>query len=326
MPQVRRYYRYACVSEQVMRIHAISVSPMSEAQKRRLGVLGDLKYYESTLDDVNVGELCRGAQILVVSPRISVDIVPCLSDCQMISVQAVGTDVINLSAARDKNITVCNVPEFCTDAVAEHTFAIMLGLAKRIEAGRALMKAGEWHSPLAYKTLGLRGKTLGILGLGKIGNRIAEIGVDGFGMRVIATVLDASRPRSFQTVAWERLLSESDFLVIAAPLTSRTRGIFNRSTFMAVKPSALLVNISRAAIVDDAALLEALNEGQLAGAAVDVFHNEPPSPEDPLLNHRRVLVTPHIAWGTVDAVERLLDTSIMNVEAFLAGKPINVVS
>ena len=221
---------------------------------------------------------------------------------------------------------LCNVPEFCTDAVAELTFAIMLGLAKRIEAGRALMKAGEWNLPLAYKTLGFRGKTLGILGLGKIGNRIAEIGVSGFGMRVIATVHDASRSRSFQTVTWERLLAESDFLVIATPLTPKTEGMFNRSAFMAVKPGALLVNISRAAVVEDAALLEALNEGQLAGAAVDVFRNEPPSPEDPLLNHPRVLVTPHIAWGTEDAVKHLLDGSIENVEAFLAGKPINVIS
>ena len=244
----------------------------------------------------------------------------------MISVQAAGADAVNLAAARAKGITISNVPEFCTDAVAEHAVSLILGVAKRIEEGRPLLKAGGWDSALAYQTLGLRGKTLGLFGLGKIGSRIAEIARDGFRMNVIATVRDASRAREFETVDWDRLLTESDFLVIAAPATPETRGIFNRETFARMKPGAVLVNVSRAALVDEAALLAALDDGRLAGAAVDVFQREPPSPDDPILHHAKVLVTPHVAWGTEDAVERLLDLSIANVEAFLAGNPINIVS
>ncbi len=299
---------------------------MSEAQKQRLGALGDLEYHEAVLGDRDVGDLCRGAEILVTTPRLAVDIVPFLDGCRMISVQAAGADAVNLVAARAKGITVSNVPEFCTDAVAEHAVALVLGVAKRIEEGRPLLKAAGWNSALAYKTLGLRGKTLGLFGLGKIGGRIAEIARDGFRMRVIATVRDASRAREFETVDWDRLLTESDFLAIAAPATSETRGVFNREAFARMKPAAVLVNVSRAALVDNAALLAALDDGRLAGAAADVFQPEPPAPDDPLLDHPKVLVTPHVAWGTEDAVERLLDLSIANVEAFLAGNPINVVS
>jgi phosphoglycerate dehydrogenase-like enzyme len=309
-----------------MRIHAISLSPMSNAQKRRLKALGDLEYYEAVLGDTNTGELCRGAEILVTTPRLSVDIIPYLDDCRMISVQAVGTDAIDLAAARARGITVCNVPEFCTDAVAEHAIAMLLGLVKRLEEGRSLLEVGGWNSALAYKTLGLRDKTLGIFGLGKIGSRIAEIARDGFKMRVIATVLNTSRARQFETVGLEHLLSESDFVVIAAPATPETHNLFSRQTFSYIKQGAMIVNVSRAALIDDNALIMALDDGQLAGAAVDVFRTEPPSPDDPLLTHPKVLVSPHVAWGTEDAVARLLDISIENVESFLAGKTMNIVS
>ena len=299
---------------------------MSDAQKQRLRTLGHLEYHEAVLGDPDLGELCRGAEILVTTPRLSVDIIPYLEGCRMISVQAAGADAVNLDAARAKGITVSNVPEFCTDAVAEHAVSLLLGVAKRIAEGRPLLKAAGWNSALAYKTLGLRGKTLGLFGLGKIGGRIAEIARDGFRMRVIATVRDASRAREFETVAWDRLLSDSHFLVIAAPATPETLGIFDRAAFARLKPGAVLVNVSRAALVDDGALFEALDEDRLAGAALDVFQREPPASDDPLLDHPKVLVTPHVAWGAEDAVERLLDLSITNVEAFLAGKPINVVS
>ena len=299
---------------------------MSFAQKRRLASRGTLEYHEAVLGDPHVGELCRRAEILVTTPRLGVDIVPYLERCRMISVQAAGTDAINLDAARAKGILVSNVPEFCTDAVAEHAMSLLLGVAKRIEQGRPLLRTGSWDSALAYKTLGVRGKTLGLFGLGKIGRRIAEIACGGFAMRVIAAVRDASRAREFETVPWNRLLAESDFLVIAAPATEKTRGIFNREAFARLKPGAVLVNVSRAALVVDEALLAALDEDRLAGAALDVFRREPPDPADPLLNHPKVLVSPHVAWGTVDAVERLLDLSIANVEAYLEGSPINVVS
>ena len=309
-----------------MRIHVNSLSPLSEQQKKRVAALGELQYRDAALGDTAAGEICRGADILITTPRLAVDIVPYLDCCRFISVQAAGTDAIDLAAARRKGIVVSNVPEFCTDAVAEHAFALILGIAKKLELGRPMLREGRWNTALAYPTVGLRGKTLGLFGCGKIGGRIAEIAESGFQMRVMATVSDPSRPRKVTVVPFEQLLSESDFLVIAAPAAAETRGIFGRDAFARTRPSAILVNISRAALVDDAALAAALDGGHLAGAGFDVFLHEPPAANDPLLFHPKILVSPHVAWGAEDAVQRLLDLSIANVEAFLAGKPVNVVS
>ncbi len=309
-----------------MRIYVNSLSPMSEVQQQRLASLGELHYHDAVLGDTAAGEICRGADILITTPRLATDVVPYLDHCQLISVQAAGTDAIDLAAAGRKGIIVSNVPEFCTDAVAEQAFALMLGVAKKLELGRPMLLEGRWNTALAYPTIGMRGKTLGLFGCGKIGGRIAEIARGGFQMHVIATVNDPSRPRGVQVVPFEQLLSESDFVVISAPASAATRGIFGRDAFVRMRSSAMLVNISRAALVDDAALLSALDSGLLAGAGLDVFLHEPPATNDPLLSHPKVLVSPHVAWGTEDAVQRLLDLSIANVEAFLAGEPVNVVT
>ena len=309
----------------LMRIHAVSLCPMSEAQKGRLSVLGDLHYWDAKVGDPRIGELVSGAEILITTPRLSIDITPFLDGCKMISVQAAGMDAFNLEACRARGIRVANVPEFCTDAVAEHAFALLLAVAKRLEAGRPLLRTGGWTDALAYPTLGLRGRTLGLFGCGRIGSRIAELG-RAFGMDVIATVRNASRRRpGVEPVDFRRLLADSDFLVLAAPATPDTTGVLNRRAFEQMKPSAVLVNVSRGALVVDEDLLEALDRGLLAGAATDVYRQEPPSPNDPLLAHPRLVVSPHVAWGTGEAVERLLDISIDNVEAFLRGEARNVV-
>ena len=301
----------------MVRIHAISLSPMSEEQKQRIRALGELSYHDAVLGDTEMGELCRGAEVLVITPRIPVDIVPFLQQCRLISVQGAGTDALDVAAAQRKGIVVSNAPDFCTDAVAEHAFALLLGVAKKIEPGPALLRKGGWTTALAYSTVGLRGKTLGLFGCGKIGGRVAEI-AKGFGLQVHATVANPDRPRPVKTVPFQALLAESDFLVLAAPSTAETTGIFNAEAFARMRPGAVLINVSRAALVDTPALLDALNKGRLAGTATDVFVAEPPSSDDPLLHHPKVLVSPHVAWGTEDALQRLLDLSIANVEAFPA--------
>jgi phosphoglycerate dehydrogenase-like enzyme len=266
-----------------------------------------------------MGERCRGADALVITGGIPIDIVPYLDRCRFISVQGAGTDALDVAGAGRRGILVSNVPDFCSDAVAEHALALLLAVAKRLEEGRPLLQHGLWRTALAYPTLALKGKALGLFGCGKIGSRIAQLG-GAFGMRVLATT------RSPQSTPFDQLLSESDFLVIAAPATAETRGRFDAAALAQMKSGAVLVNISRAALVDATALLAALNSGHLAGAAIDVFATEPPPPEHPLLHHPRLLVSPHVAWGAENAVERLLDLSIANVEAFLAGRPINLVA
>jgi glycerate dehydrogenase len=298
---------------------------MSNAQKQRLAALGELHYHDAVLGDCTVEALCHGADALVLTPRLAVDIVPGLDACRFISVQGAGTDALNVAAARRKGIVVCNVPDFCTDAVAEHAFALLLAAAKKIEQGRPCLLEGRWTTALAYPTLGLAGKTLGLYGCGKIGARIAEI-ARGFRMRVVATVRDPGKPHPVETAPFEALLAESDFVVLAAPATAETAEAFDAVALAQMKPGAVLVNISRAALVNKAALLEALRNGRLAAAGIDVFHREPPAQDDPLLRHPRVVVSPHVAWGAEDAVQRLLELSIANVEAFAAGSPINIVS
>lgn len=308
-----------------MRIHAISLHPLNGRQKQRLSALGELRYHDAVLGDLKAGELCRGADVALVTPRLAVDIVPYLDGARLISVQGTGIDAINLAAAREKGITVTNVPDFCTDAVAEHAFALILATAKRIEEGRPLLRAGAWNNALAYTTIGLRGKTLGLFGCGRIGSRIAEI-AEAFGMRVRATVRDPSKTHGVETVAFDKLLSESDVIVLAAPATAETAGIFDAGAFGRMKSGSILINVSRAALVDDNAFLEALNSGPLAAAGADVFQPEPPAPDNPLLHHPKLVVSPHVAWGTSEALQRLLDLSIQNVEDFLAGHPANVVN
>jgi len=307
-----------------MRIHVISLTPMSEAQKNRLRTLGDLRYHEAVLGDLDVGRLCQGAEILVITPRLPVDIVSHLDVCRFISVQAAGVDALNITAAKEKGIVVSNVPDFCADAVAEHAFALLLGVTKKLAAGPPLLREGRWTTALAYPTVGLRGKTLGLFGCGKIGVRIAEI-ARAFGMNVHATIRDPSKAREIATVSFDELLTGSDFIVLAAPATPQTTGIFNAKAFSQLRPGAVLINISRAALINAADLFAALDTGRLGAFATDVFAPEPPPPDDPLLHHSKVLVSPHVAWGAEDAIQRLLDLSITNVEAFLAGKPVNIV-
>ena len=298
---------------------------MSAAQKDRLRNCGELSYFDAKLGDDGILEQARGAEILLITARLHLDVTTVLDRCRFISWQASGLDALNLAECRRKGIVVSNIPGFSTDAVAEHAWALILALAKRLEEGRPMLLKGAWTEALAYFTTGLRGRTLGLFGCGQIGQSIAEIG-DAFGMQVIATVRDPSKPRPVETVTLDELLQRSDFLVLAAPPTAETIGLFDRRAFQKMRPSAFFVNISRGALMNESDLLAALDSGLIAGAATDVFEQEPPDPANPLLSHPRVVVSPHVAWGTDSAVEALLDQSIANVEAFLRGSPTNVVT
>lgn len=308
-----------------MRIHAISLRPMSEAQKDRLRSLGELHYSDAKLGDDGILEQARGAEILLITPRLHVDITTVLDRCRFISWQAAGLDALNLAECRRKGIVVSNAPgSVLSEAVAEHAWALILALAKRLPEGRPMLLRGEWTEALAYFTTGLRGRTLGLFGFGQIGQRIAEISL-AFGMQVIATVGNPAKARSVETVPLDELLERSDFLVLAAPVTPETAGLFNRQAFQKMRPTAFLVNISRGALANETDLVRALDEGLIAGVGTDVFDKEPPNPAHPLLSHPKAIVSPHVAWGTDSTVRALLDQSIANVEAFLRGNPTNVV-
>ncbi|MCI0721208.1 MAG: 2-hydroxyacid dehydrogenase [Acidobacteria bacterium] len=313
------------------RIHVLSLAPMTEAQKQRLEKCGVLVYADAVLHDPQEAEKCRGADILIVTPRLHQNVVAVLDHCQLISVQAVGTDCLDLAAATGKGILVTNVANASLTrvAVAEHALALLLALARRLPGGARLLRDRLWKTGIAYQPTGLSGKTLGIVGWGGIGQNIARI-ARGFGLRLLMWTAHPEKYRQTHPearfVPLGELLAQSDFVILAAPATPQTQGMISAATLPEMKPTALLVNVGRGSLVVEEDLAAAVRNGVIAGAATDVFVQEPPPPDHPLLSLPDVVATPHIAGGTPEAIAALLDQSISNVEAYLAGRPINVVN
>ncbi len=313
-----------------LRIHVLSLAPMSAALRQRIENLGNLVYNDAVLDDPHEASKCWAADIMIVTPRLRQNIVEVLERCQLISVQAVGTDSIDIASATRKGIVVCNVPSQMTaQAVAEHAFALLLSLAKRLDLGKKVLQASSWRTGVAYRTLGLAGKTLGVVGFGRVGQCVATI-AQGFQLRVLACETDPQRTTCGDAVTrfteLEELLQDSDFVVLAVPATPATEGMICSSTLAKMKHTALLINIARGKLVVEDDLVAALREGKIAGAATDVFANEPPSPSHPLLSVENVVVSAHVAGSTEEAISYLLEQSVTNVEAFLGSCPVNVVN
>jgi glycerate dehydrogenase len=224
------------------------------------------------------------------------------------------------------------VPEYGTTAVAQHTVALLLELCHRVGDHARAVAAGEWVAAPDFSfwlapPIELGGRTIGIVGFGRIGRRVATL-VDALGMRVIASSPHRRDPPPLPGFAWRsipELFAEADVVSLHCPLTADNAQFVDRALLARVKPSALLLNTARGGLIDESALAEALAEGRLAGAAVDVLSSEPPRPDNPLLSAPRCIITPHMAWASLPARRKLMATTVRNVEAFLAGKPINVV-
>jgi glycerate dehydrogenase len=252
-------------------------------------------------------------------------------DLQFISVLATGYDVVDISAARDRGIPVSNVPTYGTDTVAQHVFALILELTNHVGEYARSTQAGEWsRSPdwtsSTSPTRDLAGLTLGILGFGRIGQRVGRLG-DAFGMRILYSSLKHnSVPYPVESVRLQQLFEQSDFLSLHCGLTSDTTGLVNKDLLGRMKASAFVINTARGQLIHEPDLAEALRHGTLAGAALDVLSSEPPPSDHPLLSLPNCLVTPHIAWGSLAARRRILATTIDNVKAFQARKPIHMVN
>jgi D-3-phosphoglycerate dehydrogenase len=238
---------------------------------------------------------------------------------RLISIWGTGTDNIDFASTRARGITVTNTPGVNANAVAEHTIALMLAVARRIPSMDAGVRAGEWPRGLLVQ---LEGKTLGIVGLGAIGSRVATL-ASAFGMTVLASTLGADDGRAASIgarhVPLETLLAESDFVSLHWRLSDKTTRHFDRARLSLMKPSAFLINTSRAGLVDRDALFEALRESRIAGAGLDVFHEEPVRGDDPLLKLPNVVLTPHNAGSTPEVIDRGLRQAVENIRAFLAS-------
>lgn len=288
-----------------------------------LEALGDCTVHARTAAD-NIVVRSRDAEILLTNktPLTAETIAQCPRLC-CIGVLATGYNVVDLAAARARDIPVTNVPAYGTASVAQHTIALLLELARRcgdhstgVRAGR--WTTGEWcywESPQVE----LDGLILGIVGAGRIGRAVGELG-RAFGMEVRFAW------RADGRAGLEAVFRAADVVSLHCPLTDETRQIINTETLAWMKPTAFLINTSRGPLIDDPALADALNSGRIAGAAVDVLSVEPPPATNPLLTARNCIITPHLAWGTLAARRRLLAIAVENVRSFLAGSPVNVVN
>ena len=247
-------------------------------------------------------------------------------DLKMIAVLGVGTDNLDLAAATRLGIKVTNTPGFSAISVAEHTLALMLAAARKIPEHEGELRAGRWtRLPMTQ----LHGKRLGVIGFGNIGRQFAALG-KGIGMKVWAWTFHPSSQRAegteIQFVELDQLLSQSDIIAVTIKASEKTRGLISRQALEKMKPSCILVNTARASIVDTAAMTDALRQGKLAVAALDVYDQEPLPADDPILSLPNVVISPHNAGMTPEAIERGNEMLVENVISFLLGKVINVVN
>jgi glycerate dehydrogenase len=313
----------------VLDAHTLNPGDLSWAGLERLGecVIHDRTPAEAII------ERARGAEIVLTNKtRLTRAELAALPVLRYVGVLATGYDVVDARAAAERGITVTNVPAYGTASVAQHTFALLLELAQHVGLHAEAARSGRWTASgeFAYwerPLLELSGLTLALVGLGAIGQAVARIGT-AFGMRVIAASSKPAPPAGLELelVALRAAFERADVLSLHCPLTPDTRQLVNAERLAWMKPSALLINTARGGLIDEAALRTALEQDRLAGAALDVLSVEPPPRDHPLLAAPRCLVTPHQAWATRASRERLLDTAVGNVAAFLAGTPRNVVT
>lgn len=296
-----------------------------------LAELGELVIYDRT-ERARVVERALGADILLTNKTwLDAEALAVLEGLKGICVLATGYNVVDVHAARERGIPVCNVPSYSSESVVEHTFALLFELARAVGLHDRAVRAGEWeNSPdfCFWKTpqLELCGKTMGVVGYGSIGRRVAEV-ARAFGMRVVAT--RSSRHSGADEVEFlplEAIFSRADVLSLHCPLTPETEQLIRWDRLVTMKRTSLLLNTARGALVREEDLARALDQGVIAGAALDVLDSEPPKPSNPLLRAPRCLLTPHLAWTTLEARRRLVRTSVDNVRALLAGRPIHVVN
>ncbi|MFW6119205.1 MAG: D-2-hydroxyacid dehydrogenase [Planctomycetota bacterium] len=297
-----------------------------------LRALGDCEIYDRTPPGQTVPRAAGAPVVLTNKTPLDRPVIEKLHALRYIGVLATGYNVVDVEAAAERDIPVTNVPTYGTDSVAEMVFAHVFALARRVAHHADGVREGKWASSpdfcyWDYPQVELAGLTMGIVGFGRIGRAVAARAL-AFAMRVLAYDVQSpeSPPESVEMVGLDRLLSESDIVTLHVPLTPETDEMVGAERLALMKPTAYLINTSRGPVVDEAALAEALEEGRLAGAGLDVLSGEPPDADNPLLHAPNCHVTPHIAWATRAARARLMETAVENVRAWLDGCPRNVVN
>ena len=295
--------------------------------------LGDIVLYDRTALDETVSR-CKDAEVILTNKApLGKDILAQLPKLKYIGVTATGYNMVDVDFAREKGIVVTNVPAYGTDSVAQMTFALLLELCLHVSKHSDAVMDGKWSgSPdfsfWDFPLVELAGKTMGIIGYGTIGGRVGEIAA-AFGMKVLGSArrrTDQSHQAYFRWAEVDELLEQSDVVSIHCPLTPETKGLINETRLRKMKRSAFLLNTSRGPIIQEDDLAAALAEGVIAGAGLDVLSVEPPGSDNPLFKAPNCIITPHIAWATREARQRLMGTTVSNLEAFVTGKTVNRVN
>lgn len=253
-------------------------------------------------------------------------------DVKLIAIAATGSDCVDLDYCRRRGITVCNVRGYAVNSVPEHVLMLILALRRNLLLYRQDVQAGKWQQSkqfclLSHPLHDIKSSTLGIIGYGSIGKSMAQL-AESVGMKVLISERSNAKSIRRGRTAFDEVLAQSDVVTLHCPLTDETRDMFGRREFEMMKRGALLINTARGALIQDQALIAALREGLIAGAASDVLREEPPRHGSPLLdlNLPNFIVTPHVAWASDEATQTLADQVIDNLEAFFAGRPQNVLT
>lgn len=295
--------------------------------------LGELTVYDRTSAD-QVAERAKDAEIIFTNKTpLGEDILVQLPALKFIGILATGYNIVNTDVAKKNGIIVSNVPGYSTMSVVQLTFAMLLELTLHVQRHSDSVMDGKWarsadFSFWDYPLIELADKTIGIIGFGSIGEKVADVAT-AFGMKVIGSKrhhTDQSHRSNFRWADVPELLAQSDVVSIHTPLTPETQGLMNKDTLALMKPTAFLLNTSRGPLVVDQDLADALNNDVIAGAGIDVLSKEPPAADNPLFKAKNCLITPHIAWATKEARTRLMAITVDNLSAFINGNPVNVVN
>jgi glycerate dehydrogenase len=291
---------------------------------------GELVLYDRTPAHLVV-ERCKEAAIVLTNKTpFPANVINELPKLQMIGVTATGYNVIDIKAARAKNIAVCNVPAYGTASVAQHTIALLLELTNQVGVHAASVAAGEWVKATDWcysKTpiTELAGKTWGIVGWGHIGQQTARI-AQAFDMKLMYYNPSKKENAFAEYRSLKELFTQSDVISLHCPLTANNAGFVNKELLQLMKPTAFLINTSRGQLINEQHLADALNSDRIAGAALDVLSTEPPAHDNPLLKAKHCIITPHNAWISKEARQRIMNSTVENIRAFLQQQPVHVVN
>lgn len=297
-----------------------------------LKALGECVIYDRTAPEEVLERAADAEVVLTNKVVITAEMMAALPQLKYIGVMATGYNIVDIDAARERGIIVTNIPSYSTDSVGQMVFAHILNIAQQVQHHSEAVHQGRWTASKDFcfwdtPLIELRGKKIGIVGLGHTGYTTARIAI-GFGMEVYAYTSKSSfqLPPEIKKMELDQLFSECDIISLHCLLTDKTRELVNAARLKLMKPTAILINTGRGQLVNEQDLADALNNGQIYAAGLDVLSQEPPKADNPLLTARNCYITPHIAWASAAARERLMGILLDNLKGYMEGKVINNVA